>query len=203
MASGICIRLYSEQDFLGRPEFTDPEILRTNLASVILQMLALGLGDISQFPFVQAPDSRNIKDGMSLLEELEAIVPAKRREKAQLTDSGRKLSRLPIDPRLAKMVMSGAQNGALWEAIVITAALSIQDPRERPQDKRAVADEKHSRFESEHSDFVAYLNLWNYIEAQQQALTRNQFRKQCQKDFFSLYASARMARHCVSAHNGV
>ncbi|MCG9769679.1 ATP-dependent RNA helicase HrpA [Pseudoalteromonas piscicida] len=185
VASGICIRLYSEDDFLGRPEFTDPEILRTNLASVILQMLALGLGDISQFPFVQAPDSRNIKDGMSLLEELEAIVPAQRREKAKLTESGRKLSRLPIDPRLAKMVMSGAQNNALWEAIVITAALSIQDPRERPQDKRAAADEKHNRFECEHSDFVAYLNLWNYIEAQQQALTRNQFRKQCQKDFLA------------------
>ena len=185
VASGICIRLYSEEDFLGRPEFTDPEILRTNLASVILQMLGLGLGDISQFPFVQAPDSRNIKDGMSLLEELQAIIPSKRREQAKLTESGRKLSRLPIDPRLAKMVMSGAQMGALWEIIVITAALSIQDPRERPQEKRQQADEKHKRFESEQSDFTAYLTLWNYIEEQQQALSRNQFRRQCQKDFLA------------------
>ncbi|WP_440053403.1 ATP-dependent RNA helicase HrpA [Pseudoalteromonas sp. T1lg65] len=185
VASGICIRLYSEEDFLGRPEFTDPEILRTNLASVILQMLALGLGDISQFPFVQAPDSRNIKDGMTLLEELQAVQPAKRRENAKLTESGRKLSRLPIDPRLAKMVMSAAEFGSLWEVIVIVAALSIQDPRERPQEKRGQADEKHSRFETEDSDFIAYLNLWNYIEQQQQELSRNQFRKQCQKDFLA------------------
>ena len=159
VASGICIRLYSEEDFLGRPEFTDPEILRTNLASVILQMLGLGLGDISQFPFVQAPDSRNINDGVSLLEELEAVHPSKRRQNTKLTSSGRLLSRLPIDPRLAKMVLTANSLGALREVIVIVAALSIQDPRERPQDKRGAADEKHERFNHPDSDFYCLLKF--------------------------------------------
>ncbi|CAM4152526.1 ATP-dependent RNA helicase HrpA [Pseudoalteromonas byunsanensis] len=183
--AGICIRLYSEEDFLSRPEFTDPEILRTNLASVILQMLGLGLGDITQFPFVQAPDSRNINDGIALLEELEAVHPSKRRQSTKLTPSGRTLSRLPIDPRLAKMVFTADKLGALREVIVIVAALSIQDPRERPQEKRGAADEKHARFEHPDSDFVAFLNLWYYIEQQQEALTRAQFRKLCQKDFLA------------------
>ncbi|BBN81200.1 ATP-dependent RNA helicase HrpA [Pseudoalteromonas sp. A25] len=183
--AGICIRLYSEDDFLSRPEFTDPEILRTNLASVILQMLGLGLGDITEFPFVQAPDSRNINDGIALLEELEAVHPSKRRQSTKLTQSGRTLSRLPIDPRLAKMVFTADKLGALREVIVIVAALSIQDPRERPQDKRGAADEKHARFEHPDSDFVAFLNLWYYIEQQQQELSRAQFRKLCQKDFLA------------------
>nr|WP_216628419.1 ATP-dependent RNA helicase HrpA [Pseudoalteromonas caenipelagi] len=183
--AGICIRLYSEDDFLSRPEFTDPEILRTNLASVILQMLGLGLGDISEFPFVQAPDSRNINDGIALLEELEAVHPSKRRHSTKLTQSGRTLSRLPIDPRLAKMVFTADKLGALREVIVIVAALSIQDPRERPQEKRGAADEKHARFEHPDSDFVAFLNLWYYIEQQQQELSRAQFRKLCQKDFLA------------------
>ena len=183
--AGICIRLYSEDDFLSRPEFTDPEILRTNLASVILQMLALGLGDMAQFPFVQAPDSRNISDGLSLLEELQAVKPDKRDSKTSLTQSGRELSRLPVDPRLAKMVLTAHKLGALREVIVIVAALSIQDPRERPQEKRAAANEKHGRFDDPDSDFIAFLNLWNYLEEQQSELTNGQFRKLCQKDFLA------------------
>ncbi|WP_289098331.1 ATP-dependent RNA helicase HrpA [uncultured Pseudoalteromonas sp.] len=183
--AGICIRLYSEEDFNSRPEFTDPEILRTNLASVILQMLGLGLGDMQQFPFVQAPDSRNINDGLTLLEELEAIKPAKRHKKTELTKSGRSLSRLPVDPRLAKMVLTADGLGALREVIIIVAALSIQDPRERPQEKRGAADEKHGRFDDPDSDFIAFLNLWNYLEEQQSELSNSQFRKLCQKDFLA------------------
>ncbi|KTG22387.1 ATP-dependent RNA helicase HrpA [Pseudoalteromonas sp. XI10] len=183
--AGICIRLYSEEDFNLRPEFTDPEILRTNLASVILQMLGLGLGDMQQFPFVQAPDSRNINDGLTLLEELEAIKPAKRHKKTELTKSGRSLSRLPVDPRLAKMVLTADGLGALREVIIIVAALSIQDPRERPQEKRGAADEKHGRFDDPDSDFIAFLNLWNYLEEQQSELSNSQFRKLCQKDFLA------------------
>ncbi|MGE6447880.1 ATP-dependent RNA helicase HrpA [Pseudoalteromonas tetraodonis] len=183
--AGICIRLYSEDDFLSRPEFTDPEILRTNLASVILQMLALGLGDMAQFPFVQAPDSRNINDGLTLLEELQAVKEAKRHQKTSLTQSGRELSRLPVDPRLAKMVLTAHKLGALREVIIIVAALSIQDPRERPQEKRQAANEKHGRFDDPDSDFIAFLNLWNYLEEQQSELTNSQFRKLCQKDFLA------------------
>ena len=183
--AGICIRLYAEDDFISRPEFTDPEILRTNLASVILQMLALGLGDMAQFPFVQAPDSRNISDGLSLLEELQAVKPDKRDSKTSLTASGRELSRLPVDPRLAKMVLTAHKLGALREVIIIVAALSIQDPRERPQEKRAAANEKHGRFDDPDSDFIAFLNLWNYLEEQQSELTNGQFRKLCQKDFLA------------------
>lgn len=183
--AGICIRLYSEEDFNSRPEFTDPEILRTNLASVILQMLGLGLGDMQQFPFVQAPDSRNINDGLTLLEELEAIKLAKRHKKTELTKSGRSLSRLPVDPRLAKMVLTADGLGALREVIIIVAALSIQDPRERPQEKRGAADEKHGRFDDPDSDFIAFLNLWNYLEEQQSELSNSQFRKLCQKDFLA------------------
>ncbi|MBQ4833291.1 ATP-dependent RNA helicase HrpA [Pseudoalteromonas sp. MMG010] len=183
--AGICIRLYSEDDFLSRPEFTDPEILRTNLASVILQMLALGLGDMSQFPFVQAPDSRNINDGLTLLEELQAVKSAKRNQATRLTASGRELSRLPVDPRLAKMVLTAHTFNALREVIIIVAALSIQDPRERPQEKRNAANEKHGRFDDPDSDFIAFLNLWNYLEEQQSELSNSQFRKLCQKDFLA------------------
>ncbi|MEO2279145.1 ATP-dependent RNA helicase HrpA [Pseudoalteromonas pernae] len=183
--AGICIRLYSEEDFLGRPEFTDPEILRTNLASVILQMLGLGLGDISEFPFVQPPDSRNISDGVRLLEELEAVKPGKHRNQIALTKSGRDLARIPLDPRLAKMVLASVPIGALREVIIITAALAIQDPRERPQDKKGKADELHGRFNDDDSDFIAFLNLWNYLEEQQQALTNNQFRKLCKQEFLA------------------
>lgn len=133
---GICIRLYSEQDFLSRPEFTDPEILRTNLASVILQMTSLGLGDIGAFPFVEAPDKRNIQDGVRLLEELNAINNAVD-GRYTLTPLGRQLAQLPVDPRLARMVLEAQKNGCMREVMIITSALSIQDPRERPMDKRA------------------------------------------------------------------
>ncbi|MFY8349675.1 ATP-dependent RNA helicase HrpA [Pseudoalteromonas sp. SSM20] len=185
VAEGICIRLYSEEDFLGRPEFTDPEILRTNLASVILQMLALGLGDISEFPFVQAPDNRNITDGLRLLEEIQAITPVTRKKDYKLTKAGKELSRLPVDPRLAKIVHAANGFDAMFEAIVIVAALSIQDPREFPQDKKAKAQESHGRFADKDSDFIAYLNLWRYLEEQQQALSRSQFRKLCQSEFLA------------------
>ena len=186
VAAGICIRLYSEQDFLGRPEFTDPEILRTNLASVILQMLALGLGDMSRFPFVEAPDSRHIKDGLRLLEELGAINGSiDGKHPLRLTPLGRQLARVPLDPRLARMVLAAPQFGCLEEILIITSALSIQDPRERPMDKQQASDEKHRRFEDKDSDFQAFLNLWNYVQEQQQTLSQNQFRKQCQKEFLS------------------
>ncbi|ASO29227.1 ATP-dependent RNA helicase HrpA [Vibrio anguillarum] len=186
---GICIRLYSEEDFLSRPEFTDPEILRTNLASVILQMTALGLGDIEAFPFVEAPDKRNIQDGVRLLEELGAIVPDTNKHghdsKKQLTDMGRKLARLPIDPRLARMVLEAPKLGCVKELMVIAAALSIQDPRERPSDKQQASDEKHRRFFDEESDFLSLVNLWNHIQTEQKALSSSQFRKQCKQDYLN------------------
>ncbi|MGB5804253.1 MAG: ATP-dependent RNA helicase HrpA [Vibrio anguillarum] len=186
---GICIRLYSEEDFLSRPEFTDPEILRTNLASVILQMTALGLGDIEAFPFVEAPDKRNIQDGVRLLEELGAILPDTNKHghdsKKQLTDMGRKLARLPIDPRLARMVLEAPKLGCVKELMVIAAALSIQDPRERPSDKQQASDEKHRRFFDEESDFLSLVNLWNHIQTEQKALSSSQFRKQCKQDYLN------------------
>ena len=168
---GICIRLYSEDDFLSRPEFTDPEILRTNLASVILQMTALGLGDIQAFPFVEAPDKRNIQDGVRLLEELGAINDKVKDPKKRLTGIGRKLSRLPIDPRLARMVIEAPRYGCLKEVMIIVSALSIQDPRERPSDKQQSSDDKHRRFFDKESDFLTFVNLWHYIQKQQKAMS--------------------------------
>ncbi|EJL6846900.1 ATP-dependent RNA helicase HrpA [Vibrio cholerae] len=182
---GICIRLYSEEDFLSRPEFTDPEILRTNLASVILQMTALGLGDIEAFPFVEAPDKRNIQDGVRLLEELGAINDQIKDQKKRLTESGKQLARLPIDPRLARMVLEASKLGCLKEVMIIASALSIQDPRERPSDKQQSADDKHRRFNHEDSDFLTLVNLWHYIGQQQKALTSNQFRRQCKLDYLN------------------
>ncbi|EKF9986355.1 ATP-dependent RNA helicase HrpA [Vibrio cholerae] len=182
---GICIRLYSEEDFLSRPEFTDPEILRTNLASVILQMTALGLGDIEAFPFVEAPDKRNIQDGVRLLEELGAINDQIKDPKKRLTESGKQLARLPIDPRLARMVLEASKIGCLKEVMIIASALSIQDPRERPSDKQQSADDKHRRFNHEDSDFLTFVNLWHYIGQQQKALTSNQFRRQCKLDYLN------------------
>ncbi|HGS4816983.1 TPA: ATP-dependent RNA helicase HrpA [Vibrio cholerae] len=182
---GICIRLYSEEDFLSRPEFTDPEILRTNLASVILQMTALGLGDIEAFPFVEAPDKRNIQDGVRLLEELGAINDQIKDPKKRLTESGKQLARLPIDPRLARMVLEASKLGCLKEVMIIASALSIQDPRERPSDKQQASDEKHRRFNHEDSDFLTLVNVWHYIGEQQKALTSNQFRRQCKLDYLN------------------
>ena len=221
VSEGICIRLYSEEDFNNRPEFTDPEILRTNLASVILQMTALGLDDIEAFPFVDAPDKRHIQDGVKLLEELGAIQPKKiksykhdgarfptrakdvsankngtryetcaieseeKKQGWELTPIGRQLAQLPVDPRLAKMLLSAVDFGSVYEVMIIVSALSIQDPRERPTEKQQASDEKHRRFADKKSDFLAFLNLWNYVQEQQKALTKNQFRRQCQKDFLN------------------
>ncbi|PWC16320.1 ATP-dependent RNA helicase HrpA [Brenneria corticis] len=184
VAAGVCIRLYSEQDFLSRPEFTDPEILRTNLASVILQMTALGLGDIAAFPFVEAPDKRNIQDGVRLLEELGAIQLAENGH-YQLTPQGRQLAQLPIDPRLARMVLEARNTGCVREVMVITAALSIQDPRERPLDKKQASDEKHRRFADKESDFLAFVNLWDYLREQQKALSSGQFRRLCRSEYLN------------------
>lgn len=187
VSEGICIRLYAEEDFNARPEFTDPEILRTNLASVILQMTALGLDDIEAFPFVDAPDRRYIQDGIKLLEELQAFstVKTKKGEQRKLTEDGKQLAALPVDPRLAKMVLSAAKFGCLRETMIIVAALSIQDPRERPQEKQQASDEKHRRFADEQSDFLAFIKLWQYLQEQQKALTNNQFRRLCRAEYLN------------------
>lgn len=186
VSDGICIRLYDEDDFLNRPEFTEPEILRTNLASVILQMLSLGLGEISEFPFVEPPDNRHINDGLRLLEELQAVdVNAGKKRKLSLTESGKQISAFPIDPRLARMLMAGKEQQALQEMLVLCAALSIQDPRERPHEAQQKSDTAHQRFADERSDFMALLNLWEYIDTQQKALTKSQFRKLCKQEYLA------------------
>jgi ATP-dependent helicase HrpA len=177
VAEGVCIRLYDERDFEERPRYTDPEILRTNLASVILQMAALGLGDIAEFPFLDPPDRRQIRDGVLLLEELGAL------RDRQLTPLGRKLARLPVDPRLGRMVLEADRLGCVREVIVIAAALSIQDPRERPAEQQAQADQRHARFKDEQSDFIAYLNLWRYLRTQQRELSGSQFRKRLKAEY--------------------
>ncbi len=182
-SDGICIRLYSEEDFLARPEFTEPEILRTNLASVILSMTALDLGEIAAFPFVEPPDRRQVKDGVALLEELGALDPAQPDVRKRLTPTGRQLSRLPVDPRLGRMVLEADRNGCLPDVLVIAAALSIQDPRERPPDHQQAADEKHRRFVDDRSDFLAYRNLWLYLQEQQTALSSSAFRRLCRAEF--------------------
>ncbi|QHC20294.1 ATP-dependent RNA helicase HrpA [Streptomyces sp. GS7] len=184
-SDGICIRLYSEDDFLTRPEFTDAEILRTNLASVILQMTAAGLGDIEKFPFIDPPDRRNIKDGVDLLSELGALDLQQKDLRKRLTPLGRQLSQLPVDPRLARMVLEADRNGCVREVMVIAAALSIQDPRERPSDKQQQADQQHARFKDETSDFLAFLNLWRYVREQQKALSSSAFRRMCRTEFLN------------------
>ncbi|QKG27356.1 ATP-dependent RNA helicase HrpA [Actinomadura verrucosospora] len=183
VSEGVCIRLYSEEDFESRPEFTDPEILRTNLASVILQMTALGLGDIAAFPFVEPPDRRNVKAGVDLLHELGAIDPAEKDPRKRLTPLGRRLAQLPVDPRLGRMVLEADRNGCVREVLVIAAALSIQDPRERPAEAQQAADDRHRRFADPTSDFLAYLNLWNYLGEQQRELSGSAFRRMCKNEF--------------------
>ncbi len=178
--AGICVRLYSAEDFQNRPAFTDPEILRTHLAAVILQMSALNLGRPEDFPFVEPPDSPQISDGFRLLFELQAVD-----EQRRITDLGRQLAKLPVDPRLGRMLLAAQREGGLGEALVIVAALAIQDPRERPLEKQQAADEKHRRFRDEHSDFVALLNLWNYYHEQARQLSKNQLRNLCQAEFLS------------------
>ncbi|WP_280510195.1 ATP-dependent RNA helicase HrpA [Nocardia farcinica] len=208
VADGICIRLYSEEDFESRPAFTEPEILRTNLAAVILQMTALGLGDIENFPFVEAPDRRAIRDGIALLEELGALAepapqpdaaapsedgpraPKGRRRRGgegaggmALTPIGREMAQLPVDPRMARMLVQANRNGCLSDVLVIVAALSIQDVRERPADQQQAADTRHARFTVEGSDFLAYLRLWDYLTEQRKSLSSNQFRRKCRDEF--------------------
>jgi ATP-dependent helicase HrpA len=180
-SDGICIRLYSEEDYASRPEFTDPEILRTNLASVILQMAALDLGEVAKFPFVDPPDSRNVTDGVRLLDELGAVSPGK--GSLRLTDVGRKLARLPVDPRLGRMILESGRNGCAREVLIIASALSIQDPRERPADARAAADARHARFAEPGSDFLSLVTLWDYLREQQRELSSSAFRRMCRRDY--------------------
>lgn len=182
-SDGIAIRLYSEENFQARPEFTDPEILRTHLASVILSMAALDLGDIRKFPFLQPPDSKSVRDGVQLLQELGALDTAgKSTSTPALTDTGRDMARIPTDPRLAKMLSSAHDNGVLEQIAVIVAALSIQDVRERPAEHQARADQLHARF-SANSDFISVLKLWNYLQARRQELSGNKFRRLCRDEF--------------------
>lgn len=195
VSDGIAIRLYSEEDFTSRPEFTDPEILRTNLAAVILQMIAIGVvrepGDISRFPFVQPPASRAINDGVNLLRELGALTERPRHPRkgrgnsATLTAIGRAMAAFPVDPRLARMIIEGGRRGCAKEMMVLAAALTIQDPRERPADVRAEADAMHARFVDDTSDFSSFLMLWDYINEQQAALSSSQLRKMCRREYIN------------------
>ena len=195
VSDGIAIRLYSEEDFNSRPEFTDPEILRTNLAAVILQMIAIGVvrepGDISRFPFVQPPASRAINDGVNLLRELGALTERPRGPRkgggnsATLTAIGRAMAAFPVDPRLARMIIEGGRRNCAKEMMVLAAALTIQDPRERPADVRAEADAMHARFVDDTSDFSSFLLLWDYINEQQAALSSSQLRKMCHREFIN------------------
>ena len=203
--AGIAIRLYSQEDFEARPEFTEPEILRTNLASVILQMTSLGLGDVARFPFVEPPDRRNVSAGVQLLEELGALATGsdgpddnprppqggRRRGRTapddghRLTRLGKRLARLPIDPRLGRMVLEAERLGCAREVIVIAAALSLQDPRERPAEQQAQADQQHARFKAENSDFLTWLNLWRHLREQQRELSSSAFRRMCRREFLN------------------
>lgn len=201
VADGICIRLYSEDDFASREEFTQPEIQRTSLASVILQMVSLGLGDVEAFPFIDPPDSRSVRAGMQLLEEIGAIDTrplGRGRGKARdgqgasssssgprLTRIGWQLARLPIDPRLGRMLIEAERNGCASEVLVLVAALSVQDVRERPAEKRPQADQLHARFTAQSSDFLAYLTLWRYLRTQARDLSGSAFRRMCRGEFLN------------------
>jgi len=178
--AGICVRLYSEADFLMRAEYTEPEILRSHLSSVILQMLALGLGDIEAFPFLDPPDNAHIRDGIRLLEQLDAIS-----ETRQLTSFGRNLSQFPLDPKLGAMILASVPETALREVLIIVSALSIGDPRERPLEWQKAADAQHARFKVPNSDFLVYLKLWDYVHGTRQHLSKNKFKLLCQKEFLS------------------
>ena len=183
-SDGICIRLYSDEDFESRPEFTDPEILRTSLASVILRMAALDLGSVADFPFVDPPDSRLVADGVRLLEELGAISSGSSRAGTpRLTETGRKLAELPVDPQFGRMILEAGRNGCTREVLIITAALSIQDPRERPADAREAADAMHRRFAEPGSDFLAFVSLWDYLREQQRELSSSAFRRRCRREY--------------------
>ncbi len=177
-APGVCIRLYSEEDFEARPRYTDPEILRTSLAAVILQMAALRLGDVADFPFLDPPEGRAVRDGVALLRELGAFDAD-----GAITDVGRRLAQLPVDPRLGRMILAAGVQGCLREVLVIAAALSIPDPRERPTGREEAARQKHARFADEHSDFIADLNLWRYLQEQRNERSGNAFRRMCREEF--------------------
>ena len=205
-SDGICIRLYSEDDFVARPAYTEPEILRTSLAAVLLQMAALDLGEVESFPFLDPPDARQVRDGVQLLEELGALDDSAGRHR--LTALGRRLARLPIDPRLGRMVLEAERNGCLPEVLVITAALSIQDPRERPVDREAAAMQSHARFVDRTSDFLTLLNLWDHIQERQGELSSSAFRRMCKAEFLhylrvrewqDLVAQLRQAARSVGA----
>jgi len=180
VSEGICIRLYSQEDIDSRPQFTDPEILRTNLASVILQMKAVNLGNIEQFPFVEAPDARLIRDGYATLHEIGAIDP-----EYQLTNIGRALAKLPIDPRIGRMILAAVDENCLDEVLIIASALTVQDPRERPLDKQEAADTAHVAFRHEASDFLTFLNLWSVYHQHVEHLSTSKLRKWCQQNFLS------------------
>ncbi|WP_081581264.1 ATP-dependent RNA helicase HrpA [Timonella senegalensis] len=192
VSDGIAIRLYSEEDFASRPEFTEPEILRTSLASVLLHMVSVGVakapGDVAKFPFVEAPDTRAIRDGVAQLQELGALEYRTGRDGEQrtaLTAVGRQLAALPMDPRLARMIVEGGKHGVAREVMIIAAVMSIQDPRERPSEVRDLADANHSRFVDGHSDFMTYLNLWEYVRQQQRALSSSAFRRMCKAEYLN------------------
>jgi ATP-dependent helicase HrpA len=188
LADGIAIRLYAEDDFESRPAFTEPEILRTSLASVLLHMISVGVvsspDDVASFPFVEPPDTRSIRDGLQLLTDLGAVTTT-RGGKTRLTDVGRSIARLPLDPRQARMIVEGAKHGVAYECAIIAAALSIQDPRERPSEKRAEADAVHKRFSTPKSDLLAYLNLWAYLREQQRELSGSAFRRLCRSEYLN------------------
>ena len=178
--AGICIRLYSEVDYLGRPEFTDPEILRTNLAAVILQMLHLRLGAIENFPFIEPPEGKAISDGFTVLQELSAVD-----REGQLTVLGKQLARLPIDPRVGRMLLAAAEQGSLREMLIVASALSIQDPRERPTDKQQAADQAHAQWKDPDSDFAVLINIWRSFEEQRLALGSAGVRRWCRTQFLN------------------
>ena len=180
VANGICIRLYSEEDFLNRPEFTDPEIKRTNLSAVILQMLLLNLGDVESFPFIEPPERRAVNDGFGILEELGAIDSNR-----FLTPRGRQMARLPADPRLACMLVEASRRQCLYDLLIIVSALSIQDPRDTPADKRQAARQRHAHFADKESDFLSWIRLWHLVELERQSLSNSQFRKYCTENFLS------------------
>jgi ATP-dependent helicase HrpA len=181
VSEGVCIRLYSEDDYNARSRFTDPEILRTSLASVILQMKFLRLGDLHDFPFLEPPDYRAVRDGYQTLYELGAIEP----DRNELTRIGQALARLPIDPRIGRMILAAADEDCLDDVLIIASALSVQDPRERPMDKQEAADEAHRKFKDERSDFIGYLKLWDFYHQQTEHLSTSKLRKLCQTNFLS------------------
>ncbi|MBT8248157.1 MAG: ATP-dependent RNA helicase HrpA, partial [Acidimicrobiia bacterium] len=183
LGPGICVRLFGEADFEARPLFTEPEIQRTNLASVILQMSSLGLGDVESFPFLDPPDRRSIRDGVALLEELGAVDQTREGTDRWLTRLGRQLAKLPVDLRLARMIIESDARGCLREVLIIASGLAIQDPRERPAEKEQQADQLHARFKDPGSDLLSWLHLWEYVNTERRSRSAGQFRRMCRDEF--------------------